>query len=97
MSDSFQSCEEQIRDMLADQAAFGLSSDEREELDALLIMMPDFDQDCMQRMAATVHLANCGEEPEPLPTFLQRTIHACAREHLGFPTDTSRDLRYSRE
>ena len=97
MSDIFESCEERILDMLADQAAFGLSPDERGELDTLLVMMPDFDQECMQRMAATVHLASFVKEPEPLPTSLQLTIRACARQHLGLPTDTSSDLRYPRE
>ena len=94
MSDSFQSCEEQIRDMLADQAAFGLSSDEREELDALLIMMPDFDQDCMQRMAATVHLASVGKELEPLPASLQQRIRATAQRSHGISSPICQDLRY---
>ena len=74
MSDHWQSCEERILCLLADQAAFGLSSHEQEELSALLVMTPDFDQDCMQRMAATVYLAGCGDELEPLPAELQQRI-----------------------
>ena len=54
MSDLWQSCEQRILELLADQAVFGISTDEQEELCHLLGMMPDFDQDCMERMATTV-------------------------------------------
>ena len=78
MSDRWQSCEERVLELLADQAAFGLNTDEQEELDALLAIMPDIDRDCMQRMAATVHLASVGKAPEPLPASLQQRIRARA-------------------
>ena len=78
MSDRWQSCEERILDLLADQAVFGLSVEEQEELRALLVTMPDFDQDCMQRMAATVQLASVGKELEPLPSSLHQRIRARA-------------------
>ena len=94
MSDRWQSCEERILELLADQAAFGLSADEQEELSALLVMMPDFDQDCMQRMAATVHLASVGGA-EPLPASLQRESELATDR--GFPQrETFSDLRYGR-
>ena len=41
-----------------------------EELGHLLGMMPDFDQDCMERMAATVELASVGRQLQPLPKVL---------------------------
>ena len=74
MSDRWQSCEERILELLADQAAFGLSAEEQGELRVLLAMMPDFDQDCMERMAATVHLASVGNALEPLPASIQQRI-----------------------
>ena len=97
MTDRRQSWEERILELLADQAAFGLSADEQDELSALLVMMPDFDQDCMQRMAATVHLASVGKEPEPLPASLQQRIRARARQSQGLSTDICRRLRYPEE
>ena len=78
MSDRWPSCEERILDLLADEAVFGLSAEEHEELSALLVTMPDFDQDCMQRMAATVQLASVGTKLEPLPTSLQQRIRVSA-------------------
>ena len=78
MSDRWQSCEERVLELLADQATFGLSADEQEKLGTLLGMMPDFDRDCMQRMAATVHLASVDKAPEPLPASLQQRIRARA-------------------
>ena len=78
MSDRWQSCEERVLELLADQATFGLSADEQAELSALLAIMPDFDRDCMQRMAATVHLASVDKAPEPLPASLQQRILARA-------------------
>jgi len=78
MSNLWQSCETRVLELLADQATLGLSADEQEELGALLAIMPDFDRDCMQRMAATVHLASVRETPEPLPLSLQQRIRARA-------------------
>ena len=78
MSDRWRSCEERILELLADQATFGLSADEQEELRALLAIVPDIDRDCMQRVAATVHLASVGKAPEPLPASLQQRIRAKA-------------------
>jgi hypothetical protein len=78
MSDRWLSCEERILELLADEAVFGLSADEQDELRTLMVMMPDFDQDCMQRMAATVHLASFRTELEPLPPSLQQRIRARA-------------------
>ena len=74
MSDCWRSCETRSLELLADEAVFGLSSAEQEELRVLLAMMPHFDRDCMERMAATVHLASVGNELEPLPPPLQQRI-----------------------
>ena len=78
MSERWQSCEGRILELLADEAIFGLVDQEKEELAELLAMMPDFDRDCMQRAAATVHLASIADEPEPLPASLQQIIRARA-------------------
>jgi len=79
MSDRWKSREERILELLADEAVFGLSADERDKLGVLTIAMPDIDRDCMQRTAATVHLASIGREPEPLPESLQQRIVARAK------------------
>jgi len=78
MSNRWQSCETRLLELLADQATFGLSADEQEEFSALLAIMPDFDRDCMQRMAATVHLASFVKAPEPLPASPKQRIRARA-------------------
>ena len=78
MSDRWQSCEERILELLADQATFGLNTDEQEELNVLLAIMPDIDRDCMQRVAATVHLACVNKSREPLPASLQQKIRTRA-------------------
>ena len=74
MSDRWQSCEQRILELLADEAVFGLGTDEQEELRHRLGTMPDFDQDCMQRMAATVQLASVGRQLQPLPKALEQRI-----------------------
>jgi len=80
MSGPWQACEKRLLDLLADQALFGLSADEQQELEILLGMMPDFDRDCMQRAAATVHLAGVGKELVPLPTSLQQKIRVSVQQ-----------------
>ena len=97
MSDRWQSCEERILCLLADQAAFGLSAYEQEELSALLARVPEFDQDCMQRMAATVHLACVGQELEPLPASIHERILASASLSQRPSLETGRDVRNSDE
>ena len=97
MSDLWQYCEERILLLLADQAAFGLSADEQEELSALLAGVPEFDQDCMQRLAATVHLAGVGKELEPLPASIHERILASASLSQRPSLDTERDGRNSDE
>ena len=77
MSDCWQSCEQRILELLADQAVFGLTTDEQEELRHLFGMMPDFDQDCMERMAATVQLASVRRQLQPLPKALEQRIRDC--------------------
>lgn len=97
MSNLWQSCEEQILVLLADQAAFGLSEEEQEELSALLARVPEFDQDCMQRLAATVHLACVGKELEPLPASIHERILASASLSQSPSLETGRDGRHSDE
>ena len=78
MSDRWRSCEERILEMLADEAAFGLSAGEQEKLTEFLPTIPDFDRDCMQRIAAAVQLASVGTKLEPLPASLHQKIRARA-------------------
>jgi hypothetical protein len=59
---------------------FGLSVDEQEELESLLVMMPDLDDGSMQCAAATVLLARVGKEVEPLPESLQKKIRRSVRQ-----------------
>ena len=89
MSDHWQSCEDRILELLADQASFGLSGDDDSDLRTLMAAVPDFDPDCMQRTAATVLLAGVGENPETLPTSLQQKIRAGAFHSRWI----SRDIR----
>ena len=74
MRDRWQSCEQRILELLADEAVFGISTDEQEELRCLLGMTPDIDRDCMERMAATVQLASVGRQLQPLPKALEQSI-----------------------
>jgi hypothetical protein len=97
MSDRWQSREERLLDLLADQATFGLSADEQEELDTLTAMMPDIDKDCMQRMVATVHLASVGKELEPLPASLQQRILGAVHPSRGTSSEIAVDRRHPEE
>ena len=65
MSDQWQAAECRLLDLLADQATFGLSRIETEELGRLTQMVPDFDIECMERAAAVVNLALVSVEPLP--------------------------------
>ena len=94
MSDRWQSREERLLDLLADQATFGLSADEQEELNTCTAMMPDFDKDCMRRVVATVHLASVGKELEPLPASLQQRILATMHPPQEPPSEIAGDRRH---
>ena len=97
MSEFWQSCEERILELLADRAAFGLNTDGQQELRELMFMMPDFDHGCMERTAATVHLASVGKELEPLSASLQQRIRVRGERSHGFSYHLCRDLYYPEE
>ena len=78
MTGRWQSAENRILELLADEATFGSDAGERQELEALLTLYPDLDRDCMQRTAALVHLATCPREHAPLPGELEQKVRADA-------------------
>ena len=65
MSYPLQDTERRLLELLADRAAFGLDGEEEHELRQLLQAKPDFDGECIERAAATVHLAFTSVEPLP--------------------------------
>lgn len=83
MTQPWQSAEARLSQLLADQAVFFLSDQQRPELEDLLRMLPDFDRDCMERTAATVLLALGPAEYEPLPAALHAKIRADATGRLS--------------
>ena len=79
MNSQWQVVERRLLALLADRAAFGLTASENEELRQLQELVPDFDDECMERAAATVQLAFA--PAEPLPT----AVHAKIRASWKFP------------
>jgi hypothetical protein len=73
-------------DLLADQAAFGLSTDEQAELIRLLQGAPHFDAEALERIAAVVELAMLAPRGpgrlERLPTALRDRVAADAPRHI---------------
>ena len=74
MNSQWQVVERRLLELLADRAAFGLTASENEELRQLQEFVPDFDDECMERAAATVQLAFA--PIEPLPTAVHAKIRA---------------------
>jgi len=60
--------------LLADRATFGLTHSEEEELRQLSETVPDFDVECLEKVAATVQLAFASVEPLPA------SVHAKIRD-----------------
>lgn len=83
MSDQWQIAERRLLELLADRAAFGLEWAEEQELRQLLQTMPDFDNECMERAAATVQLALASVEP--MPASVHERIRASAVRHVRAP------------
>ena len=65
MNSHWQVVECRLLELLADRATFGLTRSEEEELRQLSESVPDFDDECMEKAAATVQLAFASVEPLP--------------------------------
>ena len=65
MNSQWQVVERRLLELLADRATFGLTRSEEEELRQLSEIVPDFDDECMEKAAATVQLAFAPVEPLP--------------------------------
>ncbi len=74
MNSPWQVVERRLLELLADRATFGLTRDEEEELLQLNESVPDFDDECMEKAAATVQLAFA--PVEPLPAAVHAKIRA---------------------
>ena len=83
MNNQWQSAEERLTELLADQAAFGLDAHQQQVLEELLDLLPDFDLDSMERTAAVVQLALGPAEHEPLPAALHAKLRAGAARYLA--------------
>jgi hypothetical protein len=74
MNSQWQAFEQRLLELLADRATFGLTPNEDEELRQLKGRTPGFDDECMEKAAATVRLAFAGVEP--LPAAVHERIRA---------------------
>ena len=74
MNSQWQGVERRLLELLADRATFGLTVSENEELRQLQKSVPDFDDGCMERAAATVQLAFA--PAESLPAAVHAKIRA---------------------
>jgi hypothetical protein len=84
MSQPWKATEQRLLELLADRALFGLEPREAQELRQLLQKVPDFDTECMERVAATVQLA-CAPI-EPMPAAVRDRIHASGLRHVRGPS-----------
>jgi hypothetical protein len=78
--------ETRLLELLAEQAAFGLSAADLAELTRLLQAAPQYDADAMDRAAASVELGMLASggpvEPEEMPAALRQKIAAAAIPHV---------------
>ena len=65
MNSQWQVIERRLVELLDDRATFGLTRSEEMELRQLSESVPDFDNECMEKVAATVQLAFASVEPLP--------------------------------
>jgi hypothetical protein len=84
MSQPWKATEQRLLELLADRALFGLEPREAQELRQLLQKDPDFDTECMERVASTVQLA-CAPI-EPMPAAVRDRIHAFGLRHVRGPS-----------
>jgi len=87
MNPTWDNPEQRLLELLADRATFGLDAAEQRELRRLLDQNLDFDESCMDRVAAAAHLAMMPADFEPLPPGLRQRIAAGAGEYLSRTTE----------
>jgi hypothetical protein len=75
MNSEWQVRECRLLDLLSDRATFGLNQNEERELQQLKESVPDFDDECMERAAATVQLAFA--PVESLPAAVHAKVRSC--------------------
>ena len=83
MSNPWKTTEQRLLELLADRAVFGLEPKAAKELRQFLQEVPDFDTECMERVAATVQLA-CAPS-ETMPDAVRDRIRASGRRHVLTP------------
>ena len=81
MNTAWHKNEERLLELLADRALFGLDDAERNELQELLSLMPEFDAESMDQTTAAVQLAYGEIDPEPLPAWLRSSVKEKAVRH----------------
>lgn len=74
MTDPHLPHDDRLNELLADRALFGLSDEERAELDSLLQNRPGFDAEIFDRLAANLAIAGLPPGSEPLPPHLAYRI-----------------------
>ena len=84
MSSQWHAIECRLLDLLADRETFGLTRSEVEELRQLTEYVPDFDDECMEKAAATVQLAFTSVES--MPAALHAKIRACGKRYVAEST-----------
>ena len=84
MNSQWHAIECRLLDLLADRTTFGLTGSEEEELRQLTECVPGFDDECMEKAAATVQLAFTSAEP--LPAALRATIRADGERYVAEST-----------
>ncbi len=76
---------ERIAELLTEKAIEGLGPEARAELDRLAGQYPDYDEEALDEVAAS--LALVGLKVEPMPAELRARIEAGAREHFAGVTE----------
>jgi hypothetical protein len=82
MTPSPHSDHDRLLELLAERALVGLDADQQHELESLLQAHPDFDTECLDRIAALLDRAAAAGDTEPLPQQLQDRIRAQGRSGL---------------
>jgi hypothetical protein len=91
MSDASRNASERLLELLADRAAFGLTSTEAVELQRLLAQHPDVDADQFDRLAASIDLSLGDAHPAPLPEALRDKIASGVRTLASGQLDNASD------
>ena len=84
MTAQWEADQRRLLNLLADDAAFGLSEVESAELTQLMESHPDFDTECMERATATVQLAFA--TVECMPDAIRSRISARGVRYVGAPS-----------